>query len=146
MPDTNRVGAAALPNVGNQQSMWDMTKSVTFVASSDAEGASVATISVTAGTLVVGSVQVAYAASSASLTGTAGQKVTVYLYYYDPQLQGGSRQLRVTTNVVETPMATWRSVPYRSPSPLPELVAAAAEALVVAEGAVVRGTLQIRSK
>ncbi|HGM6772859.1 TPA: hypothetical protein ACKQAW_003456 [Stenotrophomonas maltophilia] len=102
VPDTNRVGAAALPNIGNQQSMWDMTTSVTFAASSDAEGASVATISVTAGTLVIGSVQVAYAASSASLTGTAGQKVTVYLYYYDPQLQGGSRQLRVTTNIVET--------------------------------------------
>ncbi|OBU50167.1 hypothetical protein [Stenotrophomonas maltophilia] len=102
VPDTNRVGAAALPNIGNQQSMWDMTTSVTFAASSDAEGASVATISVTAGTLVIGAVQVAYAASSASLTGTAGQKVTVYLYYYDPQLQGGSRQLRVTTNIVET--------------------------------------------
>ncbi|MDH2022958.1 hypothetical protein N5J29_09330 [Stenotrophomonas sp. GD03680] len=102
VPDTNRVGAAALPNIGNQQSMWDMTTSVTFAASSDAEGASVATISVTAGTLVIGSVQVAYAASSASLTGAAGQKVTVYLYYYDPQLQGGSRQLRVTTNIVET--------------------------------------------
>ncbi|MBN4937340.1 hypothetical protein JY409_04690 [Stenotrophomonas maltophilia] len=102
VPDTNRVGAAALPNIGNQQSMWDMTTSVTFAASSDAEGASVATISVTAGTLVIGSVQVAYAASSGSLTGTAGQKVTVYLYYYDPQLQGGSRQLRMTTNIVET--------------------------------------------
>lgn len=102
VPDTNRVGAAALPNIGNQQSMWDMATSVTFAASSDAEGASVATISVTAGTLVIGSVQVAYAASSASLTGTAGQKVTVYLYYNDPQLLGGSRQLRVTTNVVET--------------------------------------------
>ncbi|HEL5026762.1 TPA: hypothetical protein UOA81_001955 [Stenotrophomonas maltophilia] len=102
VPDSNRVGAAALPNIGNQQSMWDMTTSVTFAATSDAEGASVATISVTAGNLIIGSTQVAYAASSASLTGTAGQKVTVYLYYYDPQLQGGSRQLRVTTNVVET--------------------------------------------
>ncbi len=102
VPDTNRVGAAALPNIGNQQSMWDMTTSVTFAASSDAAGASVATVSVTAGTLIIGSVQVAYAASSATLTGTAGQKVTVYLYYVDPQLAGGSRQLMLTTNIVET--------------------------------------------
>ncbi|HID8537153.1 TPA: hypothetical protein ACXIMI_002283 [Stenotrophomonas maltophilia] len=102
VPDTNRIGAAALPNIGNQQSMWDMTTSVTFAASSDASGASVATISVTAGTLIIGSVQVSYAASSATLTGTAGQKVTVYLYYVDPQLVGGSRQLMLTTNIVET--------------------------------------------
>lgn len=99
---TNRVGAAALPNVGNQQSMWDLQTSVTFAATSDGSGNSVATISVTAGDLIIGSVTVSYGASSATITGTAGQKVTVYLYYHDPLLQGGSRQLNVTTNIVET--------------------------------------------
>jgi hypothetical protein len=99
---TNRVGAAALPNIGNQQSMWDLQTSVTFAASTDGSGSSVATISVTAGDLIIGSVVVSYAASSATVTGAAGEKVTLYLYYHDPLLQGGSRLLNVTTNIVET--------------------------------------------
>lgn len=102
VPDTNRVGAAALPNIGNQQAMWDMSTSVTYAASSDAEGASVATISVTAGTLIIGSVSVSYGASSATVTGAAGEKLIAYLFYDDPRLEGGSKALGVTTNVVET--------------------------------------------
>lgn len=100
--DTNRIGAAALPNIGNQQSMWDLDTSVTFAASSTIEGASVATISVTAGDLVIGSQTVSYGASSGTITGTAGQQIVVYLYYDDPFLQGGTRTLGITTNIVES--------------------------------------------
>jgi len=100
--NTNRVGAAALPNIGNQQSMWDLQTSVTFAATSSLEGNSVATISVTAGALVIGSQTVNYGASSGTITGNAGDKVTVYLYYDDPYLQGGTRPLGITTNIVET--------------------------------------------
>lgn len=102
VPDTNRIGAAALPNIGNQQSMWDLATSVTFSATSNAEGNSVATISVTAGDLVIGSTTVSYGASSGTITGTAGQDVTVYMYYDDPYLQGGTLPLGITTNIVET--------------------------------------------
>lgn len=102
VPDTNRIGAAALPNIGNQQSMWDLETTVTFAASSSIEGQSVATISVTAGDLVIGSQTISYGASSGTITGTAGQKVIVYLYYDDPYFQGGTRQLGITTNIVES--------------------------------------------
>lgn len=105
---TNRTGAAALPNVANQQAMWDVDTSVTFAASSDSAGASVATISVSAGTLVIGDVTVEYGASSATLTGTAGDSVTVYLYYDDPDLAGGTLPLGVTTNIVDSANAAGR--------------------------------------
>lgn len=102
VPDTNRVGAAALPNIGNKQSLWDLQTSVTFAATSSAEGNSVATISVTAGDLVIGSQYVSYGASSGTITGNAGDKVTVYLYYDDPYLLGGTKPLGITTNIVES--------------------------------------------
>lgn len=102
VPDTNRIGAAALPNIGNQQSMWDLETTVTFAASSTIEGQSVATISVTAGDLVIGSQTISYGPSSGTVTGAAGQKIIVYLYYDDPYFQGGTRQLGITTNIVES--------------------------------------------
>lgn len=102
VPNTNRTGAAALPNIGNQQSMWDLQTSVTFAATSSAEGNSVATISVTAGDLVLGDVTVSYGASSGTITGNAGDKIRVYLYYDDPFFEGGTRPLGITTNIVES--------------------------------------------
>lgn len=102
VPDTNRIGAAALPNIGNQQSMWDLQTSVTFAASTSAEGNSVATISVTAGDLVLGGITVSYGASSGTVTGNAGEKIRVYLYYDDPFFEGGTRPLGITTNIVES--------------------------------------------
>lgn len=99
---TNRLGAAALPNVANQQAMWDVDTSVTYAASSNAGGVSTATISVSAGTLVIGDVTVNYGASSATIDGTANEEVTVYLYYDDAGLQGGTRPLGLTTNIVES--------------------------------------------
>lgn len=102
VPDTNRIGAAALPNIGNKQSMWDLETSVTFSATSSIEGNSVATISVTAGDLVIGGTTVSYGASAGTVTGTAGETTTVYLYYDDPYLQGGTLPLGITDNIVET--------------------------------------------
>lgn len=99
---TNRLGAAALPNVANQQAMWDVDTSVTYAASSNVSGESTATISVSAGTLVIGGVTVNYGASSATIDGEADEEVTVYLYYDDPRLQGGTLPLGLTSNIVET--------------------------------------------
>lgn len=110
VPPTNRTGALALPTnvVGNQASMWDVDTSVTYEAVSDASGDSEATISVSAGTLVIADRTIAYGASSAQITGQAGETVVVYLYYDDPQWQGGSRPLGLTTNVVESANAYGR--------------------------------------
>lgn len=36
------------------------------------------------------------------MTGAAGEKLIAYLFYDDPRLEGGSKALGVTTNVVET--------------------------------------------
>lgn len=104
VPGTNRTGALALPTnvIGNRASMWNVDTSVTYQATSPAEGASTATISVSAGTLVIGGSTIAYGASSATLTGTAGTSRTVYLYYDDPRLQGGSRALGIADNVVDS--------------------------------------------
>lgn len=101
---TNREGAAALPTnaVANQASMWDMSTSVTYNASSTAEGASTATISVSAGTLIIGGRSISYAPSSAAVTGTAGSQKTYYLYYDDPNLLGGARTLGLADNVVDS--------------------------------------------
>ena len=101
---TNRTGALALPTnvVGNQASMWDVDTSVTYAAVSDASGNSEATISVSAGTLVIGGATINYGASSATVTGAADGTLRVYLYYDDPRWQGGSRPLGVTTSIVES--------------------------------------------
>lgn len=101
---TNREGAAALPTniVANQASMWDVNTTVTYSATSDAAGVSIATVSVSAGTLVIGGQTIAYSASSATVSGTAGQVVTYYLYYDDPMLQGGSKTLGLASNVVDS--------------------------------------------
>lgn len=104
VPETNRTGALALPTnvIGNRASMWNVDTSVTYAATSPAAGASSATISVSAGTLVIGGSTIAYGASSATVTGTAGTSKIVYLYYDDPRMQGGSRVLGVADNVVES--------------------------------------------
>lgn len=101
---TAREGAAALPTnaVANQASMWSIATTVTYSATSPASGPSNATISVSAGTLVIGSKTISYAPSSATVSGTAGQSVTYYLYYDDPQLVGGSRVLGLASNIVDS--------------------------------------------
>lgn len=93
--DEARQGAAALPVVstGNVGSRWVAGATVTY-STTDTE----ATISVSAGTLQVGSTQIAYNASSTTLAGTAGQVVRVFLYYDDPFLAGGTRTLGLTTD------------------------------------------------
>ncbi|MCD7096929.1 hypothetical protein [Stenotrophomonas sp. MMGLT7] len=106
--NTNRVGAAALPNIANQQSMWDIDTSVTYAAVSPEDGTSTATISVSAGTLVIGSQRITYGASSATIDGTAGEQVRIYLYYEDPNLLGGTLPLHLTTDIVESASADGR--------------------------------------
>ena len=102
---TNREGAAALPpvTVGNVSSRWVSGTAVSYTATD-----TLATINVTAGTLQVADKQIAYGASSAEIAGTAEETKTVYLYYDDPRLAGGTRTLGVTTNAVTSLAASGR--------------------------------------
>lgn len=104
VPGTNREGAAALPvnAFANQASAWDVDTSVEYVASTDGSGDSVAVITVSAGSLVVGDVSVAYAASSASVAGEPQTEKRLYLYYDDPRLLGGARTLGVAESYVDS--------------------------------------------
>lgn len=90
-------GAAALPPVaiGNVSSRWQGSTEVTYSATDSS-----ATISVSAGVLQVGDTEIAYGPSSATIPGTANEIKTIYLYYDDPRLQGGTRTLGFTTSSV----------------------------------------------
>lgn len=103
--ETNRVGAAALPPVivGNVSSRWVSGTAVNYTATDTS-----ATITVTAGALQIGGKQFTYGASSAVITGTANEVRTVYLYYDDPKLAGGTRTLGVTTDSVASMAANGR--------------------------------------
>ena len=89
--------------IGNVASRWVAGTEVTYTASDTS-----ATISVTAGTLQIADKQISYGASSAVLAGTADQVVTVWLYYDDLRLQGGTRTLGVTTDPVTSLAAPGR--------------------------------------
>jgi len=104
LPGTNRVGALALPTnvIGNQPSMWGMDTEVTYSAASPVEGEGTATISMSAGALVVGGTTINYGASSGSVTGAPGTSRRIYLYYDDPRLEGGTRALGIANNIVDT--------------------------------------------
>ncbi|WP_428309244.1 phage tail protein [Hydrocarboniphaga sp.] len=69
------------------------------ISSSYSSGSpSTVTISTSAATLPAGSVTPSYGAASVSVSQTRGTTVTYYLYWDDPDLQGGSRTLVATTN------------------------------------------------
>lgn len=57
-------------------------------------------ISISAATLRAGSVAVAYNASNINVAGSAGTTKTVYLYYDDDNLDGGSRTPAATTSLI----------------------------------------------
>lgn len=92
-------GAAALPPVaiGNVGSRWVSGTEATWAADD-----TTAAISVTAGDLQVGDTTISYGASSAEIVGVAEEVRIVHLYYDDPRLQGGSRTLGVTEDIVSS--------------------------------------------
>lgn len=113
-----REGALALPtNVfANIPSTWDVDTSVSFSADS-----SVATISVSAGTFLVGGQAVSYAASSGSVAVTPGVQKTFYMYYDDPRMQGGALPLGITDDRITSMAGNYRiaisSVKFIPPNP-----------------------------
>lgn len=94
---TIREGTLALPvnSIANLSSVWNVDTSVTYNATDSS-----ATVSVSAGTLVIGGETVAYGASSAVVPGAPSTTKTVYLYYDDPTLSGGSLTLGVTEDFI----------------------------------------------
>lgn len=115
---TAREGALALPpNVfANIPSTWDVDTSVTFSADS-----ATATISVSAGTFLVGGQSITYAASSGTVSVSAGVEKTFYLYYDDPRMQGGSLPLGITDDRIASMAGNYRiaisSVRFTPPNP-----------------------------
>lgn len=95
--DTDRIGTTALPPVvsGNVSSRWVSGTEITWSATETA-----CTINVSAGVLQYGERPVSYNASSIELVGTADEVRTVYLYYDDPKVEGGTRTLGATTDSV----------------------------------------------
>lgn len=90
-------GAAALPpvSIGNVGSRWVSGTDATWTAEE-----TTADIAVTAGDLQVGDTQISYGASAAEIVGVADEVRTVHLYYDDPKLEGGTRTLGVTDDLV----------------------------------------------
>jgi hypothetical protein len=85
-------GNVSMLTVGGIRSAWTGF-SISYTATTTS-----ATISCTSGTLQDGASNPVYAASSAVVTGTAGDANTYYLYYDDPAGAGGTLALGVTTN------------------------------------------------
>ncbi|WWO60452.1 hypothetical protein [Stenotrophomonas phage SOVA965] len=121
VPDTNKIGAAAIPNVTQQQSLWGFDTNVTFTATGNFDGSAVATISMSAGTLIIGDQSIEYGASSATWEATPGQLVTLYLYYKDPNYEGGTRLLYIADNPVfpasENGQVAITAIPITYPMP-----------------------------
>lgn len=97
--ETDNTGARNLPPVttGNVASRWVDGAAVTYTSTD-----TLATISVSAGSLQVGDSQIAYGASSAVVSGVASATVAYYLYYDDPSWEGGSRTLGLSTDPVDS--------------------------------------------
>lgn len=96
---TAREGALALPvnSVANMSSTWNTGANVTYVAYD-----AYATISVSAGSLVIGGTLINYGASSATVYALPLETRTYYLYYDDPNLQGGTLPLMVTEDFIDS--------------------------------------------
>jgi len=103
---THRIGVAGSGyRVGDQRNLLQRTVtnypskvSPGISYSASAGSPATATITAAAFTALLGSVSVAYNASSASVTGTSGTNANYYLYFNDPSYSGGTKTLVATTN------------------------------------------------
>lgn len=97
VPETGRQGALALPaGVAANVGIWDVDTEIEWSADTTS-----ATISVSAGTLVIAGQTISYGASSVVVTGAAEATKTFYLYYDDPQLSGGTHELFASETYVD---------------------------------------------
>lgn len=97
VPETGRQGALALPaGVAANVGIWDVDTEIEWSADTTS-----ATISVSAGTLVIAGQTISYGASSVVVTGAAETTKTFYLYYDDPQLSGGTHELFASETYVD---------------------------------------------
>lgn len=92
--------------IGDQRNLqpvtWAGVRSVLStspISYSIATSGTTVTFSVAAVTVNAGGVNIAYSASSGSVTQAAGTTVTYYLYYRDATSAGGSKTLNITTSV-----------------------------------------------
>ena len=96
---TQAGGGRRLGDVRNMPNIAAMHLGFTFSGTiSYTSTTTTATISITAGTVTSGSVNINYGALSKGITGTAGTTVRHYLFVDDPTNAGGSPSLQSTTS------------------------------------------------
>lgn len=97
VPATNREGSLALGNGTNLGSTWDYDTNVTYTATSSS-----VTVSFLGGTLRAEGKSVVYNASSAIVSVSPNEVFDLYMWLNDPQRMGGSVQLQVSRNFVDS--------------------------------------------
>ena len=97
VPTTNRVGSLALPNSTNLGSVWDYDTEVEYNSTD-----STATIDFLGGTLVAEGKTISYGPSSATIAVTPEEEFTLYMWLNDPRRLGGTVQLEVSRNFIDS--------------------------------------------
>lgn len=91
-----------MAGVGNFASGWS-GGTITYSATSTS-----ATLTASAASLQIGGTSISYNQSSTTVSGSAGQAKTYYLYYDDDDYTGGSKSLNATTNQITSLSADGR--------------------------------------
>lgn len=97
VPTTNREGSLALGNGANLGSVWDYDTEIEYNVSTSS-----LTVDFLGGTLKSEGRSVTYNASSASIAVTPSEVFDLYMWLYDPLLQGGTVQLEISRNFVDS--------------------------------------------
>lgn len=97
VPTTTREGSLALPNGTNLGSVWDYDTEVEYNSTD-----STATIDFLGGTLVAEGKTVVYGPSSATIAVTPEEEFTLYMWLNDPKRAGGTVQLEVSRNFIDS--------------------------------------------
>ena len=90
------AGQRRLPAISAMNLGYKFTGAITYTSA--AGSPATATISVTAGSCLIGSDSVSYNAMNVNTTGTGGTNVTYQLYVDDPNFAGGTKTLVATTS------------------------------------------------
>lgn len=92
IPDTNRTGSLALSaNTAQKAGVWNASTAVSYSLTSTS-----ASISLTDAVLTIEGKSIAYSNASVNVSGSPLAQKTFWLYFNDPELQGGTRVLHAS--------------------------------------------------
>lgn len=97
VPATNREGSLALSNGTNLGSVWDYDAEVEYNSTD-----STATIDFLGGTLVAEGKTISYGPSSATISVMPEEEFYLYMWLNDPRRAGGTVQLEVSRNFIDS--------------------------------------------